>query len=59
MEGILNEEIGGDHNVEGEEGDVPVVCVCEADALQALNDMKTGKSHGHSDVSLELVAARV
>ena len=33
-----------------------VVCVSREDVLQALNEMKSGKSPGPSEVSLELIA---
>ena len=32
----------------------PVVCVSREEVLQALNEMKTGKAHGPSKISLEL-----
>ena len=41
--------------VEAVEG--PVVCVSREEVLQALNEMKTGKAPGPSEVSLELIAA--
>ena len=34
-----------------------VVCVSREEVLQVLNEMKTGKAPGPSDVSLELIAA--
>ena len=42
------------------EGDAvagPVVCVSREDVLQALNEMKSGKTPRPSEVSLELIAA--
>ena len=35
----------------------PVDCVRRDEVMQALNEMKTGEAHGHSDISLEFVAA--
>ena len=35
----------------------PVVCVSREEVLQALNEMKTGKTPGPSNVSLELITA--
>ena len=43
--------------MEGDAVEGPVVCVTREDILQTLNDMKTGKAPGPSDVSLELIAA--
>ena len=34
-----------------------IVCASREEVLQALNEMKTGKIHGPSEVSLELIAA--
>ena len=34
------------------------MCVSREEVLQALNEMKTGKAPGPSEVSLELIAAR-
>ena len=56
MERIMNEENDWDHNVEGDGEEAPVVCVRKWEVLQALNEMKTGKSPGPSEVSLELIA---
>ena len=53
----MNEENGWDHNVEGDVVEGPVVCVSREEELQALNEMKTVKIPGPSDVSLELIAA--
>ena len=58
MERIMNEENGWDHNVEGDAVEGPVVCVSREEVLQALDEMKTCKAHGPSEVSLELIAAR-
>ena len=57
MERIMNEENHWDQNVQGDAVEGPVVCVNKEEVLQALNEMKTGKSPGPSDVSLELIAA--
>ena len=43
--------------MEGDAVEGPVVCVSREEVLQALNEMKTGKVPGHSEVSLELIAA--
>ena len=52
MERIMNEESDWDHNVEGGAVEGPVVCASREEVLQALNEMKTGKLHGPSEVSL-------
>ena len=57
MEWIMNEENVWDHNVEGDAVEGRVVCVCRVDLLRALNEMKTGKSPGSSEISLVLIAA--
>ena len=57
MEWIINEENDWDHNVERGAVEGPVVCVSREDLLQALNEMKTAKVPGPSDVSLELIVA--
>ena len=57
MERIMNEENECDHNVEGDAVEGPAVCISREEVLQALNDMKTGKAPGTSEVSLELIAA--
>ena len=43
--------------MEGDAVESPVVCVGKEDVLLALIVMKTGKAPGHSEVSLELIAA--
>ena len=43
--------------MEGDAEEGPAVCVSREMVLQALNEMKTGKAPGHSEVSLELIAA--
>ena len=53
IERIMNEENDWDHNVEGDAVEGPVVCVSREDELQALNEMKTVKAPGPSEVSLE------
>ena len=55
-ERIMNEENDWDH-VEGDAVEGPVVFVSREEALQALNEMKTGKAPGPSKVSLKLIAA--
>ena len=35
----------------------PVICISREDVLQTLNEIKTGKAPGPSEVSLELIAA--
>ena len=57
MEMIMNEENDWDHNVQGDAVEGPVVCVSREEVLQALDEMKAGKNHGLSDVSLQLIAA--
>ena len=49
IERIMNEENDWNHVERYAEG--PVVCVCR-EVLQALNEMKTGKAPGPSEVSL-------
>ena len=56
VEWIMNEENDWDHNLEGGAVEGPIVCVCREEVLQALNEMKTGKAHGPSEVSLQLTA---
>ena len=53
----MNEKNYLDHNVEGDAVEGQVVCVSREEVVQVLNEMKTGKAPGPSDVSLELVAA--
>ena len=55
--GKNNEENDWYHNVEGDAVEGPVVCVSREEVLQALNEMKSGKSHGPSEVSQKLIAA--
>ena len=57
MERIMNEENDRDQNVEGEAVEGPVVCVNREEMLQALNEIKTGKAHGPSEESLELITS--
>ena len=59
MERIINEENDWDHNVEGDAVEGPVACVSREEVLQALNEMRTVKAPGHSEVSSELIAATV
>ena len=53
----MDEESDWDQNVEVDAVEDPVVCVCTEEVLQALNELKTGKSPGPSEVSLGLIAA--
>ena len=57
MESIMNEENDGDHNVEGDAVEGPVVCVSREEVLKALSEIKTQKAPGPSDISLLLIAA--
>ena len=57
MERIMNEENDWDCNVEVDAVEGPVVCVSREEVVQALNEMKTGKTSGPSEVSQELIAA--
>ena len=57
MERIMKEENDWDHNMEGDGVVGPVVCVSREEALQAINEMKTEKDPGPSEVSLGLIAA--
>ena len=50
MERILNDENDWYHNVEGDDVEGPVMCVSRDDVVQALIEMKRGKSPGLSDV---------
>ena len=56
MEMIMNEENDWDHNVGGDVAEGPVVCVNREEVLRPLNEMKTGKAPGPSEVSLDLMA---
>ena len=53
----MNEENNWDHNAEGDKVQGPIVCVSREKMPQALNEMKTEKASGLSEVSLELIAA--
>ena len=57
MERIMNEENDWNRNVEGDAVEGPVACVCREEMLLALNEMKTGKAPGPSEVSLVLITA--
>ena len=57
MERSMNEGNDWDCNVEGDAVEGPVVCVGREEVLQALYETKTGKAHGPSKISLELIAA--
>ena len=56
MERIMNEKNDRGCIVEGD-AEGPVVCISRAEVLQALNEMKTGKASGPSEVWLELIVA--
>ena len=49
-EGIMNKENDWDHNVERDSVEGLVVCLSRGEVLQALNEMKTGKAPGPSEV---------
>ena len=49
----MNEENDQNNNVEGDAVEGPVVCVSREEVLQALNEMKTEKVPGPSEVSFE------
>ena len=53
----MNDESDCCHDVDGDAVEGPVVCVSREEVLQALNEMKTGRLPGPSEVSLELIAA--
>ena len=57
LERIMNEENDRDHNVEGYAVKSPAVCVNRMEAVEALNEMKTGKAPKPSHTSLKMVAA--
>ena len=57
MERIMNEDNDWEYNVKGDAVESPVVSVSREEMLQALNEMKTGKAPGTSEVSLDLLAA--
>ena len=59
MKQIMNKESNWDHNVEGDAVEGLVDCACRDEVLQALNEIKTGKALGPSDVLFELIAASV
>ena len=42
--------------MEGDAVEGPVICVSREEELQALNEVKTGKTPGQSEVSLQLIA---
>ena len=56
-ERIMNEEYDWEFNVQRDAAEGPVVSVNRADVFQALNEMKTGKAPGPTEVSLDLIAA--
>ena len=57
MERIMDDENDWDHNVEGDAVEGSVHYVSREEVLEALNEMKTGKATGPSQVSLKLIAA--
>ena len=57
MEWIMNEENDWDHNVEGDDVEGTADSVGREEVLQALNEMRTRKAPGPSEVSFELIAA--
>ena len=46
-----------DHSMEGNAVEDPVVCISGEEELQVLIEIKTGKAHGPSEVSLEWISA--
>ena len=56
MKRTMNKENGWDH-VEGDAIEGPVDCVSREVVLQASSKMKTGKAHGPSEASMELITA--
>ena len=50
MKRIMDEENDWDHNVEGDAVEGPVVCVSREEVLQAIDEIKTGKAPGPSEV---------
>ena len=53
----MNEENDWHRYVKGDAVEGPVVCVSREEVLQALDERKSGKASGPSEVSLELIAA--
>ena len=56
MERIMKEENDRDHDEEEDVVEGPVVCVSREEVLHALNEVKTGKSPGPSEVSIVFAA---
>ena len=56
MERIVNEENYWDHNVEGDAVEGAVVFISREEVCQVLNEIKTGKTAGPSDVLLGLIS---
>ena len=50
IENTANEENDWDHHVEGDAVECPVVCVSRDHVVQVLNEMKSNKAQGPSDV---------
>ena len=57
MDGIMNEENEWDHRVEIDAVEGTEACASRAQVLQALNEVKTLKAPGLSEVSLEMIAS--
>ena len=57
MERIMNEEYEWDQNVQADLVDRPVERISREEMVKALGKMKAGKAAGHSEVSVEMIAA--
>ena len=57
MERIMNEEYEWDQNVQADLVDRPVERISREEVVKALGKMKAGKAAGHSEVSVEMIAA--
>ena len=57
MERIMNEENGGDQNVQADLVEGPVERVSREEVVKALGKMKPEKAAGPSEVSVEMIAA--
>ncbi|XP_074636845.1 uncharacterized protein LOC141894988 [Acropora palmata] len=57
MERIMNEEYEWDRNVQADLVDRPVERISREEVVKALGKMKAGKAAGHSEVSVEMIAA--
>ena len=56
MGGMMYEENDWDHNLKWDAVGL-LGCVCSDDLVQILNELKTEKTHGSSNVLMELIAA--